>query len=579
MATPPSIPVDRRGSDPWDDGARSFREFAEDRVLVTTPIGRRMMPDSLSTTEPPAFSRSAGELPGPVVEVPEPAKPQGRKPIVLRIVVALAAGVLVLLAILTSTGLLVGNPVGAADNGDGARLFCGAGLAPANAKSFGSGGVILDFNRVPPCKKPIPSVAGTILRVAVHGDSNPWSLTSVGWLYATLAATAFALATWAVTRKGLLKALVLVPPLLPLLDRDFARFFVSTFSEPAGLLGAFVLVCGAGVVWVSDLHHRPERILGLVLVAGGGLLAATAKAHYLPLLGVAVLICACTAVSVRGGQRRWYDRHGPVIFALVTVGLAVAPLSAALAWQTKNAAVVNAYNLIYTTVLAEVPGSAAELGLPPEAAEFAGTGYYPKGPEAPGGNAIVLDPDGKRSAAWGVLAEHPSVLLDAVGIAMQSTEGRALPYLPSAPWTPATPAPDLGIAGEQGATTATFDGWLDSMSTPWLPSLLAVFGIGAGIAGTVRRRSAWSVFARIAGAAAVSAVMLAVVAILGDGYFEIAKHVWLAAYLLDVTAVALVGAYIAAIFRWYSHWARGFGFTSPGGTKSPVRHLKRLFSR
>jgi hypothetical protein len=35
-------------------------------------------------------------------------------------------------------------------------------------------------------------------------------------------------------------------------------------------------------------------------------------------------------------------------------------------------------------------------------------------------------------------------------------------------------------------------------------------------------------------------VGLVAAAVLGDGYFEIAKHVWLAAYLLVVTAVAVV---------------------------------------
>jgi hypothetical protein len=34
--------------------------------------------------------------------------------------------------------------------------------------------------------------------------------------------------------------------------------------------------------------------------------------------------------------------------------------------------------------------------------------------------------------------------------------------------------------------------------------------------------------------------------VLGDGYFEIAKHTWLAAYLLDVTALALLGALVTA---------------------------------
>lgn len=532
------------------------------------------MPDSLFTTDPHASRQVAEESSGhqrpeeshPTAEVSAARKPHGRsrKPFV-RVVVAFAAGVLALLAILASTGLLAGDLVGAADNGDGSRLYCGAGLAPANGQSNWMGGVVLIFDRVSPCASPIPSVAGTILRAAVHGASNPWSLTRLGWLYAALAAAAFSLATWAVTRKGLLKALVLVPPLLPLANKDFSRFFLSTFSEPAGLLGAFVLVCGAGVVWVSDRAHRPERIVGLVLVAGGGLLAATAKAAYAPLLGVAVLVCALTAVSVRGGERRWYDRLGPVVLALVTAFLAVGPLTTALNWQSSNVPAVNAHNLIYTTVLTEVPNATTKLGLPPAAAGYAGEAYYPHGAEGvPGADLIASAPDAKRNAAWRVLADHPSALLDAIGIAMQATEGRELNYLPSAAWTPATLKPASSIAGEQGATGPTLRAWLDGLSTPWLPSLLAAFGIVAGIAGTVRRGSTWSVFARIAGTAAVSSVLLAVMAILGDGYFEIAKHVWLAAYLLDVTTVALVGGCVSAIVQWYSRRVRGSRRTGDG---------------
>jgi len=40
------------------------------------------------------------------------------------------------------------------------------------------------------------------------------------------------------------------------------------------------------------------------------------------------------------------------------------------------------------------------------------------------------------------------------------------------------------------------------------------------------------------------------VAVLGDGYFEIAKHVWLAAYLLVVCAVAVVLAGAVAVARY-----------------------------
>jgi hypothetical protein len=40
-----------------------------------------------------------------------------------------------------------------------------------------------------------------------------------------------------------------------------------------------------------------------------------------------------------------------------------------------------------------------------------------------------------------------------------------------------------------------------------------------------------------------------VLAVVGDGYYEIAKHVWLSAYLLDVTGAALLGATAATLSR------------------------------
>lgn len=52
---------------------------------------------------------------------------------------------------------------------------------------------------------------------------------------------------------------------------------------------------------------------------------------------------------------------------------------------------------------------------------------------------------------------------------------------------------------------------------------------------------------RVAGVSAVGAVGVAALAVVGDGYYEIAKHVWLSAYLLDVTAAALLGAAAAAV--------------------------------
>jgi hypothetical protein len=483
-----------------------------------------------------------------------------------RLALSFVAAIACLLVVLTATGLLTGHPTGAGDNGDGARLYCGAGIVPAtpDGRSNWKGGVVLRFTRVSPCPDPIPSAALPILRAAVSSSAGGWSLTTLGRLYAVLAAVVAGVAVWAACAGGLRRAIILAAPVAPLANRDFARFFLSTFSEPAGLLGAYALVCGIGVVAVTARTHRVARIIGFALVAGGGLLAVTAKTAYAPLLGIAVLVCAVTAVSVRRGEPHWYDRiAGPVLAAVVLL-VAVSPVTAALNWQARHYPAVNAYNLTFTTVLTEVPGSAASLGLPPAAAGHAGEAYFPNGPDGvPGADVITAQPDTAQRAAWQVLTDHPAALLRAIGVGMQATRGRDIYYLPATPWTPRTIAPH-GVApvGEQGASAAVLRGWLDSIGGPWWSSLLASLGILAGLVGVVRRGRLWSGFARLAGLTAFSAVALTAVAVTGDGYFEIAKHVWLAAYLLDVTAVALAGSTVLFVSRWFP---RRHGFLSRCG--------------
>ena len=52
-----------------------------------------------------------------------------------------------------------------------------------------------------------------------------------------------------------------------------------------------------------------------------------------------------------------------------------------------------------------------------------------------------------------------------------------------------------------------------------------------------------------AGLGAATALGLVAMAVLGDGYFEVFKHVWLAAYLLVVTGLCLLGALGAWVVR------------------------------
>jgi hypothetical protein len=476
------------------------------------------------------------------------------------------------LLITATTGLFAGEPVGAGDNGDGVRLFCGAGLVPATpgGQANWKGGVVLAFDRAGSCDDPMPSSALVALRVAATGSDTAWSLLRLGRLYVVVAGALAAVAGWATTARRASNALVLAPPILALTGTSFSRFFLSTFAEPAGLIGAFALLCGVGVLAATRRTDRVERITGLLLVAGGSVVAALAKAGYAPLLLVGVIVCATTAVTFGDGAR-WRSNRlaGPAVAGLAVV-LAAAPMRSQLDWQQRHYATINAHNVVYTVVLTEVPDSAGDLGLPPGALDAAGTAFYPFGTDGlPGADVLAADPDGAHATAVRVLLRDPRALARATGVAMQATNGAELSYLPSAPMNPETLAPVIGThVGEQGATAEKLRGWLDGMSRPWAPSAVAVLGVAAGALGLVRRGSRWSPFAVLAGVSAGSAVVLAVAAVLGDGYFEIAKHVWLSAYLLQVARLALLGVAVAAAIDAVrrSRWRTG----RPGRT-APAR--------
>ncbi|WP_033260572.1 hypothetical protein [Amycolatopsis vancoresmycina] len=459
-----------------------------------------------------------------------------------RVGIATATAAVAALALALVLGLLGGTPTGAGDNGDGYRLFCGPGLTPAtpNHKASWLGGVVLDFGRGTPCPDPQPSSAGVLFHSVAGGD-GAFSLLKLGWLYVLLVFLVTLLAAWAVQARGPLRLLFLVPPLVPLLEPAFARLFISTFAEPAGLFGAYTLLLGVAVIAATRAGDGFARLAALLLVAAGGVVGGLAKIGFLPLFVLAVLVCAVTAA--RPGHGRWWTGRivGPALAILLVLEI-IAPVRANLAWQERNYADVNAVNVVYTLTLAELPGSAPRLGLPESAQSSAGHAYYPEGPEALAGSDVLLeDPSTVKRKAWDLLLEHPFVLVHAIGIGLQATLGRSLPYLPDQPWTPVSRPPDgsAPVSGDMGGDATTFQQWLDGMGIPWLPALLVFLGLAAAVVALVRRQRSTTRYGVVAGVAVTSALGIAAMAVVGDGYFEIAKHLWLAAYLLDVTALSL----------------------------------------
>ncbi|WP_328308794.1 glycan biosynthesis hexose transferase WsfD [Actinomycetospora sp. NBC_00405] len=469
-----------------------------------------------------------------------------------RIALSLGAGVAAASLVVLTLGLPTGRTFGVEDNGDGFRLFCGLGMVPRTVDRIAAwkGGVVTDFAVVasPTCGMSTPSSAALVLRAAMLGGDGSVALSTVAWWYAALVGLVVASAAWAASASGPGRAAVLLVPVAPLALPAFTRFFVSTYGEPAGLLGALAVACGVAALLVTRPEQRAARTVALTLTALGGAVAATAKVGYLPVLVAAVVACAVVTV----GRRR---RLGPVI-ALVTVLAVAVPVGAAVQFQDQVYGGANVHDVVFTLALPELgPDGPAALGLPPEAADVAGDGFF-NGPPLPTADwwvrAIGEDADATRAAAHGALIRHPDALLRGLGAGLQATTRADLPYLAAGPGDPARPTGLGGDAGWSGSRGPALREVLDDTPWPaWLPTALVL--LAAAAAGTSvlwrRREPAAARWCLAAGLAAVTALGLVAAAVLGDGYFEVFKHVWLAAYLLVLSGLGLLGAGGAVVCR------------------------------
>ncbi|GAA4796654.1 hypothetical protein GCM10023200_35950 [Actinomycetospora chlora] len=468
-----------------------------------------------------------------------------------RIALGLGAGSAAAALVVLTLGLHTGRTFGVEDNGDGFRLFCGLGMVPRTVDRIAAwkGGVVTDFALVPgpTCGMSTPSSAALVLRVATLGGDGSMALPTLGWWYAALVGLVVGAAAWAASASGLRRAAVLVVPVAPLALPAFTRFFVSTYGEPAGLLGTLAAACGVAALLVTHAGQRAAHTVALLLTALGGGVAATAKVGYAPVVVSAVVVCATVAV----GRRR---RLGRVLAAVTVVAVAV-PIGAAASFQDQVYGGANVHDVVFTFALPELgPDGPAELGLPPEAADVAGDGFF-NGPPLPTAGwwvRAIGDADTTRAAAHTALLRHPGALLRGLGVGLQATTRADLAYLAPGPGDPARPTGPGGDPGWSGSRGPEFRAVLAATPWPaWLPTALVLLAlVAAGTSVRWRRRepaaARWCV---AAGLAAVTALGLVAAAVLGDGYFEVFKHVWLAAYLLVLVGLSLLAAAGAVVGR------------------------------
>jgi hypothetical protein len=232
--------------------------------------------------------------------------------------------------------------------------------------------------------------------------------------------------------------------------------------------------------------------------------------------------------------------------------------------QTAAYGTANAYNLVFTAVLTDAgPSATGPLGLRPQAYREAGRDFFLDG----GGGVTDWDatvgsrPEELRSAALHYVAEHPRVLARMVHRGLTATLQPRIRYLTAdtaGPRTvdgveaPLTPSP------EGSPYTAVMLSYLDALPGRWVPPTVVALALLAGaltllptrrVAGTVLGRAATPTavgLLRTAALLAGTGVGIVLVVVLGDGYCELAKHVWLVSYAFVVTGAILVAGLAAA---------------------------------
>jgi lysylphosphatidylglycerol synthetase-like protein (DUF2156 family) len=218
------------------------------------------------------------------------------------------------------------------------------------------------------------------------------------------------------------------------------------------------------------------------------------------------------------------------------------------------------YDVVLGTVGAELRErrrSVTEMGLPAELDRLVGLEAQPGVLRWPNGTELeatsawvpyfVEHPESTRLKALAFAVKNPEIGLGILGRTAQAFADVDLSYLPANPvGDPATRFSvrsitnllPLGI----GAVMSLAGGFVGVLLLVLLPIALLV---------SRRRTRAESdavadLYSSIGILSAAGSLLLAVAAVIGDGYYELAKHIWLSSYLLTIS-VCLTALYVARI--------------------------------
>lgn len=333
--------------------------------------------------------------------------------------------------------------------------------------------------------------------------------------------------------------------LFVLADSAVAVYLSSLYSEPASLLGAVLLV--AACLRALREPRLTARRVALVGVCSLPLLLA--KTQNAPLVVVVV------AVLLLGTLRRGV----PAAVRAVAVGCAallVVACAVFVGGQPTELQQANNYNSVFYGVLAQSAdpaGDLRDLGLDPGLARWAGTSFFAR-PNGLADPLLRTDEVGPARVAL-FYARHPGTALALVADGARAAM-RPRPTVAAGVLPPAVPAireePRLGNypAGSGHPPYAVSHRFsLVSAASARLagagPVLLPTLGVFALLAAAAllrqHRRGRDAALGRTLVVVVAMAVLQFAVTLLGDGRYELAKHL----FLFDV--LASVGAVLAAV--------------------------------
>ncbi|MDQ6873785.1 MAG: hypothetical protein M3042_01795 [Actinomycetota bacterium] len=475
---------------------------------------------------------------------------------------------------LAATGLVlwhlfVPTTIGTSDTGDGPRLMCQLNVADLHELPRGANSaqrfVALHYDSVRPppyChfRSGIRYPTSAVVVVAAGKVITDWfepagglDMRVVGALYALLYGAAIGLLT--LLLPGPTWARGAIAGIFAVLGADgaFVPYFISPYSEPTEYIALLLSICGLLALWRRPVVATWKLIL--VTLAFAALL--TSKTQDVPL----IVVLAAALLSVRSPiGRSLTGRLTGRLLPAIAAGALIAVSALTLQLQPRSFNQTLVWSDVFYTILYDSPHPQADLrdlGVPTEMARFAGQTFYQAYPVAhrdpqyqvflrrvrlsdvalfyirhPGRMATVA---GSAAAAVAharydlpnTLRSDSSRPFSVCRICFITRAGEAV-----SPQTPNRPPTSSGL------TNALFPGWL----------------LAVGVAGAVlvRRRwpeREWRAFGLLLVTLPPMALIMFFAAILGDGYAELAKHVfgtvvvtWLAIPLLLLAVVGIAEA-------------------------------------